>query len=163
MQESPTLLQSLRIPRPISTIHQRLTSTQDHTTPIRTRPTYPLIIAASGISTSDDELMTLFQQLEIDNSTEPALTPQSLEIRTPIPASPYTAIMNDGILSQTFNDENPKKIEVRMYIQSVETRAAVLSTGSDKELGICQLIFYNGLKGAAMQWFQGLSSEVQDD
>ncbi len=71
--------------------------------------------------------------------------------------------MNDGILSQTFNGENPKKIEVRMYIQSVETRAACLSVGSDKELGICQLIFYNGLKGAAMQWFQGLSAEVQDD
>jgi hypothetical protein len=59
--------------------------------------------------------------------------------------------MNDGLLAQIFNRDNPKKIEVRMYIQSVETRAACLGGDNNKELGICQLIFYNGLKGTVMQ------------
>ena len=153
MRESLTSLLSSRIPRPILATSRRLTSTQDHTFSTRPSLTHTFIAATGSISNTDDELTTSFQQLEIDDSTEPALTPQSFGTRTPIPVPSYTAIMNDGILSQTFNGDNPKKIEVRMYIQSVETRAACLSVGSDKELGICQLIFYNGLKGAAMQWF----------
>ncbi|KAI9767176.1 MAG: hypothetical protein M1839_004612 [Geoglossum umbratile] len=127
--------------------------------------TYPIIVAVTAPAT--DDLTTSFQSLDITDTSEPILTPQSSSTKPSSPLNPIRparAIMNSIDLSMTFDGVNPKKIDVWMYIQNAETKAMVMALGQDKgKLGLCQLIFFTGLKGVAKQWFEGLSTQVQDD
>ena len=153
MRDSSNTPQSSRIPRAIlpNAIHRRLILTQDQNVPTPHTSTYPIITVASGSADGiEDELTTSFQHLEIDSSSEPILTPKSYDTRPSSPANTYrlTAIMNSGDMMQTFDGVNPKRSEVRMYIQSAEKRAMYMANGQDQD-GLSQLIFYNGLRGAA--------------
>src|SRR4051794_29688363 len=155
MRESPNLLPRSRIPRATSTISISQ----------RRIPSYP--IAASATIPATFDLTTSFQDLDIADSLEPILTPQSSNTRPSSPSNtilPSTAIMNSADLAMTFDGVKPKKIDVRMYIQNAETKAMIIAPGQDQNaLGLSLLIFYNGLRGAAKRWFEGLSMEVQDD
>jgi len=106
-----------------------------------------------------DELSNTFKQLEIDE--DPGLSRITTLQGEFLPHSMTT--MNDNTLSQTFTGVGYKPIHVKMYVRSVEKIAE--HVGKDKQdiEELCQLTFYNGLRGEARQWFDGLTLETQED
>ena len=71
--------------------------------------------------------------------------------------------MSDNTLLQTFIGVGYKPIHIKIYIRNVEKIAE--HVGKDKQdiEELCQLMFYNGLKGEARQWFDGLALGTQED
>jgi hypothetical protein len=61
--------------------------------------------------------------------------------------------MNDSSLAQTFSGENFEPIMVTMYIESIEERADCSGRDAAGRERFCRLVFFNGLKGPASQWF----------
>src|SRR5947208_3291124 len=74
-----------------------------------------------------------------------------------------TTTMNDNTLSQTFSGVGYKPIHIKMYIWSIEKIAEY--TGKDKQdmEKLCQLTFYNELRGKARQCFNRLELGIQED
>jgi hypothetical protein len=70
--------------------------------------------------------------------------------------------MSDTNLSQTFSDAVYWPIHVKMYIKSMERMAQWLGRDEEDIENLCQLTFYNGLRGEVRQWFDGLTLETQE-
>ena len=47
-----------------------------------------------------------------------------------------------------------------MYIQSIEIRVECIRGNVSNKAMLSQLIFYNGLRGGALQWFQRLDGNI---
>src|SRR5438034_483242 len=77
---------------------------------------------------------------------------------------PYSiAKINDNALSQTFIGTDYKPIHIKMYIRSVEKIAKHMRKDKQDIEELCQLTFYNGLRGEARQWFDGLMLDIQEN
>jgi hypothetical protein len=128
---------------------------------VSSRASSPLRISEPAI---DNDLARTFQQLDIEES-DTVHIPESSESHTPIlpEIAPRSIKMNDTSLSQTFTGMNYKPIEVEMFIESVEEIAENSGRDASGKDRLCRLVFYNGLRGAAAQWFKGLELEVQRD
>ena len=106
-----------------------------------------------------DELSNTFKQLEIDEDPGfSRITTSQDEFL------PYLMItMNDNTLSQTFTEVGYKPIYVKMYIWSIEKIAEHIGKDKQDIEELCQLMFYNGLRGKARQWFDGLMLDIQEN
>ena len=106
-----------------------------------------------------DELSDTFQQLELDrdtNSSQTLILHDEHILHT-------TTTMNDNTLSQTFSGVGYKPIHVKMYVRSVEKIAVWVGKDKQDTEELYQLTFYNGLRGEARQWFDGLELGIQED
>jgi hypothetical protein len=93
----------------------------------------------------------LFELLEPDNNKPPSIeSTQSLQTR-----------ILDLIPAQAFTGENYWLIAVVMYIKGIEAMADGAGKDEVGRVSLCQLIFYNRLKRAATQWFNGLDMNTQ--
>jgi hypothetical protein len=98
---------------------------------------------------SDEDLATNFQHFSFTNNP----IPNEPTSKLPITLLQLSSNMNDSLLAQTFSGENFEPIMVTMYIESIEERAdysGIDATGRER---FCRLVFFNGLKGLASQWF----------
>ncbi|KAI9764059.1 MAG: hypothetical protein M1839_006047 [Geoglossum umbratile] len=65
--------------------------------------------------------------------------------------------------AQTFSGEDYRPITAVMYIENIEEIAEDARRDDAGKARMCRVAFYNGLRGAAAQWFNGLDMETQLD
>jgi hypothetical protein len=61
--------------------------------------------------------------------------------------------MNNSSLAQIFLEKNFEPIIVIIYIKSIKERVDYSGRDATRRERFCQLVFFNGLKGLASQWF----------